>query len=1182
MKNKIGDSAVLRDYLLGLLKDDPVLSRIEKQLISDDEVADMISTAENELIEDYLDGALGTEESRQFARHFLASPERKQQLRLTKNLRKYSMQAEAIKPVKRGLFDWAPTLSIQWLRFAALAVVIAAAGLGIWRFAIYESDTDKGLVQLRRAFDGQRLIEPRITVLPDYAPYSVTRGANARLTDSAAHDRAERYLLDATQDAGNANAHYALSLLNFADKKYERAVQELELALAAAPRDARIQSDAGAIYLELGKLADDDKNGGKKYEYLNESLKHLDLAISIDPKMPEPRFNRALCLMALSIPERAKEAWKEYLAIDPDSKWADEARRHLETLDKTQPRELSADDLESEFLAATKAGDENLAAQLIGTNRELIRDKYLPQRLAASYASAPDERRDEMLRALRYAGEIELKQTGDSFANEIALFYSSLSIGKFALASQAHAEVRDGYSKCLNQEYGASLASFKSAKEKFEEVGDQWNAALADYFVGYALTNSENSTESLTVLTKVQNYAQQRGYLWLDATVSYWIGGVNQQLQRHTSARLSYSHALGIAEKINDGYAAQRNLIELARLSAFVGQESEAFTSLSKMFHELDRQNNSQRQRYRNYATAVEMLSRLRLFNVAKDLSFASMTLADGLEDRMWMSESRGNAGSTMMELGEYENARMLIDGARVCANNITDAGTRRKLLARAAAKSGELETKLGDFDRSAASYRDAVSYYDSAEMPFYPEDAHKGLLASVFELGQTSEVESQIQSTLNITESYRSRIHDPQEQRNYFDLRAGIYEMAGEFEAKRGNYEAAYNYSESANARTLLNSLRTADIKHTGSDPSEFDRPLKLAEVQSLLPANVQLLQYTVLPERILIWIVTKDKFTMKTVEINSSVLDREVGEFVHLIFDRKDGEISERARSLYNSLIEPVKAELDPAKELAIIPNKVLFGLPYAALISSDGNPLVGDFAITYSPSASVYIRCSEIAAKKNQSQNEAFLGVGDPAFDRETFDSLPYLSSAVDEVQTSAAGYNSKEIFNRERATKTAFLNASMRADVIHFAGHYVVTPGDPMSSYMLFAHSGDGPEGSMLANRELAKHSLPRTKLIVLAACQTGVETVYEGEGMAGLASTFLAAKVPLVVASNWSVDSAATTRLMNRFHEMRAKRHLSTAQALRNAQIEILNDPSRTFANPFYWAGFAVFGGHAGY
>ena len=60
----------------------------------------------------------------------------------------------------------------------------------------------------------------------------------------------------------------------------------------------------------------------------------LDRAIELDPRLQEPRFNRALALEAKGSLEQAKQAWREYLQLDPNSKWAEEAKRNLQHLEE--------------------------------------------------------------------------------------------------------------------------------------------------------------------------------------------------------------------------------------------------------------------------------------------------------------------------------------------------------------------------------------------------------------------------------------------------------------------------------------------------------------------------------------------------------------------------------------------------------------------------------------------------------------------------------------------------------------------------------------------------------------------------------------------------------------------------------------------------------------------------------
>jgi CHAT domain-containing protein len=111
-------------------------------------------------------------------------------------------------------------------------------------------------------------------------------------------------------------------------------------------------------------------------------------------------------------------------------------------------------------------------------------------------------------------------------------------------------------------------------------------------------------------------------------------------------------------------------------------------------------------------------------------------------------------------------------------------------------------------------------------------------------------------------------------------------------------------------------------------------------------------------------------------------------------------------------------------------------------------------------------------------------------------------------------------------------------------------------------------------------EVYRMKLPRARLVVLSACQTGPERVYRGEGAVGIARPFIAAGAPLVVATLWPVESDATAELMVNFHRHRKLDGLPTAEALRRAQLDMLSSPDPRNTQPVNWAAFTVIGGHA--
>ena len=80
------------------------------------------------------------------------------------------------------------------------------------------------------------------------------------------------------------------------------------------------------------------------------------------------------------------------------------------------------------------------------------------------------------------------------------------------------------------------------------------------------------------------------------------------------------------------------------------------------------------------------------------------------------------------------------------------------------------------------------------------------------------------------------------------------------------------------------------------------------------------------------------------------------------------------------------------------------------------------------------------------------------------------------------------------------------------------------------------------------------------LVVLSACETGLGEVAGGEGLIGIQRAFQVAGARTTIASLWNVDDEATRRLMETFYRNYWKKDLSKLDALRTAQLWLLNHP----------------------
>ncbi len=155
------------------------------------------------------------------------------------------------------------------------------------------------------------------------------------------------------------------------------------------------------------------------------------------------------------------------------------------------------------------------------------------------------------------------------------------------------------------------------------------------------------------------------------------------------------------------------------------------------------------------------------------------------------------------------------------------------------------------------------------------------------------------------------------------------------------------------------------------------------------------------------------------------------------------------------------------------------------------------------------------------------------------------------------------------------------------ILHFATHGLVTAPQPdcPPRPALMTSFGEGDSDGLLSFAEIFDLQLD-ADLVILSACNTASSGGLVASREAGISSNgdfaldglvraFVGAGSRTVVASHWPVpdDFNATSRLITGLFE--AGEGVATTQALRSAQLELMDDPETS--HPFYWSAFAVVG-----
>ncbi len=1216
MPSNHDDQLTIREYLLFQLDEDS-RNDFEQRLLTDDGLFEELLVGEDELIDEYLAGNLNGQEIESFEKNFLATAERQEKLRFARAFKKYgtlnARRPQTAAPISSSSLTrfWQQIHSPSPWTVAAVAALILVAALGVWRIYFYQSDVDKGLIALNAAYRQERPVEARITKL-DYAPYVTTRGGESGRFDPLERDVAERYLLDAVRNHPDAASYHALGKFYLAEGNFDKAIAEFEEALKTEPKNAQIYADLGAAFLERGKIElekgvaqqnnpDDvlarNSDAGKGIEEIGHSLENLTKALELDPNLLEALFNRALCYQYMMLPQQAADAWKKYLQQDSTSAWAAEARRNLQLIEGRQANTLGTRGrLLEEFLGAYESGDDQLAWTALNQSRtrggNLIVDQYLDEYLNLA-ANGNTVAANEKLKLLFYAAHIELAKAGDRYTSDVVNFYDRSSKHEREGLAGARAQIKAGGERFNKGEFDEAIDLFSKAHNSFTRIGEPAEGFFAESWVGYARLRIPQTEQSIALFQRVARDCSARNYKALKALSLNALADATLSANEYSQALGYANECLKLSTEISDPGNQIRCFLQSQSLQLIVGDYRQSLDSMRSAIRIAESLPSDPKLIWPLYHEATLAAHFLNLPKSALAFELEALRLADAANVPLLRSRSWERLGLIYGAQKNYEEALRSGESAFAEAQSISSELSRKNVAAHSMLMLGRLNREAGNFQKSLDCFNQSLALYQDLHFDAYRYSAHKGKFLALNGLNQTASAATELPTLLALFEDAREKIAEESNRDKFFDAGQETYDLAADFEFSRvGDVKQAFNYAEASRARSLFEMMTTgaqfaSNLRGPELKIASEAKPLTLLEIQQRMPEQTQILEYAVLDDKVLIWVINKALFVGKAAPIGAVELARKIRVFNDSILGGQPSHEAflDHAKELHDWLVSPIAGFLKKDLQLFIMADKSLNYLPFAALLSpSSGRYLIEDYQLEMSPSATVFIKCCDEARSRSTAAKEQLLSVGNPRFDRTEFRSLPDLPAATREAREIAAFYSPATLLVEGQATMEPVKRGLMKADVIHLATHAVSNERSPLLSKLLLAAADkdafSAETDDTLSAAEIYQLKLPRARLVVLSACQTGIELAYRGEGAIGLARPFLAARVPLVVASLWPVESEVTADLMVQFHRYRKEYKLTTAAALQKAQLDMLHNPQPAFRVNMGWSAFTVIGGYA--
>ncbi len=267
--------------------------------------------------------------------------------------------------------------------------------------------------------------------------------------------------------------------------------------------------------------------------------------------------------------------------------------------------------------------------------------------------------------------------------------------------------------------------------------------------------------------------------------------------------------------------------------------------------------------------------------------------------------------------------------------------------------------------------------------------------------------------------------------------------------------------------------------------------------------------------------------------------------------------------SQQIYDWLIRPPEQEqaFKDTKTLVFVLDGKLRNIPMAALY--DGKQyLIEKYAVALSPGL-------QLLTAHSFEHNKINAIVGGISESRSGLAALPAVESEVKKISQTVS---SKLLLNQQFTSKALGDRVkSSGADVVHLATHGQFS-SRLEDTYLL---TWDGQVNvkelsELLKNR--SGDSSKAIELLVLSACDTATGDDRAVLGLAGLA---VKSGARSTVATLWSVKDKAAEMLMTRFYEQLRQPKITKAEALRQAQINLIRQTD--FRDPFFWSAFVLVG-----
>jgi CHAT domain-containing protein len=975
------------------------------------------------------------------------------------------------------------------------------------------------------------LLRSRLRNLATEEPYPVRRAIEARVIGSfdrtppwTPHERGIAELLSGNSEAAVATLEGALSLFE--------EVGDPAVAIRGE-KDASLLNDLAAAYLT--------RNASNVPLDSFQAVQAAEQAWRLR-QSPEIAWNRSLALEAVRLRAPAVRAWLDFIQIEPQQQWRVEAWRHT--------RRLTLPTLAQRWASWLAIAEEAGAEVPIPSSKEFAQDlrSFGEEDLLREWATASialSVRADSALAMAEGIG-FELAHSGGDalLLDTIALIRGSekdpVRLRRLAEAHLLYAQARREYAR---QEMVEAISLFDSAERLFRAVGSPFAlratifAATGEYYAARqeaALRRLDRM--ALTLGSRSKRYPVLVGQIgWVRGLILFSRGQTNEALAAYAGALTAFERAREIESR-----AGIEALI--AQTYRVVGQNALAGSYQRRALASVERLGKTRRRHAvltdaaQAASTQGAPLTALFFQDVVVDMARASkdaVSIADALIGRSVYAASAGertSAGANLIEAGNE-------------IRRIADPAMHRRSLANLLAAEATVQRTF-DPKRAASAAESAIARMQGLGHRIRLLQLHLEAGRAFAQTMKTEKALAHWRDGIAECERQRALLTNDEYRQTYFNTCRALFEESIAKLTDQKRFAAALALAERSRARGLLDIIRRQISSDGGA-----------TKAQTSLPSSVTVVEYSVLPDRVVVWVVRGTRIVATVRMVNRAALRRRVDQL--LASRAMDRSFQTLSLGLYQLLVAPIRAQM--TERVIFIPDDVLYRIPFAALHDGRSSFLIERHEISIAPSMALLN--SSRAVEEDRGLPVVLIGA-----DQSTAAGQPSLPAVHGEIARLRMLYRRTRVLEGKACTKDNVIPALEGASLVHFAGHALTRTRTVDPALVLVPARGDD---GLLYPREITRLDMDRTRLVVLGACGTA-DGQNGSEGPLSIARAFLAAGAGSVMATLWEIDDERSSSLLGSFHRA-LKNDLRPEQALRTVQLNAIHQGTA----PADWAAFEI-------